>query len=112
MDGDMDGNAFVKKLRQRIEGDPNLTPAGLAQLAGIDGSTIRKMLSIKGASPRIVTAEKICAALGTNFNDFMSDGPDPHHKEILQLYDQLTEEERRLILAAARGMLSQRHEQI
>jgi transcriptional regulator with XRE-family HTH domain len=106
----MDGDAFVRRLRARLDSDESITPAGLAKRAGVDNSTIRKMLSIDGASPRMATAEKICAALGTTVRDFMSDQPDPVGQEIVSLYTRLTPEERRLLLAAARGMLARDHE--
>ena len=99
---------FVELLRQRIDADPDLTPAGLASRAGIDNSTIRKILNGQNRSPRIDTAMKICAALGTTLEDFMGVKTDPVQREIVRLYVSLTEDERRLLLAAAKGLAAER----
>lgn len=109
--GYMDGDAFIAKLKARIEADDRLTPSGLAKKAGIDNSTIRKLLSGENTSPRVATAEKICAAMGTTLYDFMGDQPDPLRQEIADLYNQLEPAERRLLLAAARGMLARDREE-
>ena len=102
----MNDDSFVRRLQRRIDDDPELTPAGLAVLSGIDNSAIRKMLSGAILSPRIATAEKICAALGTTFDAFMSDSQDPVLDEILSLYRQLRPKERRLLAVVARGLVS------
>ena len=102
----MNDDSFVRRLQRRIDNDPELTPAGLAVLSGIDNSTIRKMLSGVNQSPKIATAEKICAALGTTFDSFMSDSQDPVLDEILSLYRQLRPKERRLLAVVARGLVS------
>jgi len=103
----MQSDEFVRRLRQRIKDDEELTASGLAKRAGVDNSTIRKMLSIDGASPRLETARRICKALGTTYEAFMSDPDDPLSKEILDLYRQLEPSERRMLIAAAKGLVSQ-----
>jgi len=55
-------------------------------------------------SPRIDTAMKICHALGETLDSFLTKGRDPVTAEILFHLDQLSDEERRLLLAAARGL--------
>lgn len=102
----MQSDEFVRRLRQRIESDEDLTASGLAKRAGVDNSTIRKMLSIDGASPRLETARRICKALGTTYEAFMSDPDDPLSKEILDLYTQLKPSERQMLIAAAKGLVS------
>ena len=102
---------FVRRLRDRIEQDPDLTAAGLAAKSGIDVSTIRKMLTIEGASPRYATAQKICAALGTTLEAFMSNDQDTLRAEIVHLYSQLSDDERRILQGVAKGMIAQHREE-
>lgn len=97
--------SFVEILRDRIASDPNLTEAGLAVKAGLDNSTIRQMIA-KNRSPRIDTAVKICAALGETVEGFMQQSRDPRTTELLFHLEQLTPEERDLLLAAARGLVA------
>ena len=94
---------FVDILIERIEADPELTVAGLAVRADLDNSTIRQMIK-NHRSPRIDTAIKICRALGETVESFMSRGRDPATKELILLLDQLTDAEKALLLAAARGL--------
>ncbi len=100
---------FVQILAERIEADPDLTESGLALRADLDNSTIRQMIKHQ-RSPRIDTALKICRALGETVESFMSQGQDPVTKEIQLLLQQLTDEERAMLLAAARGLAAQHHE--
>lgn len=101
---------FVEILRDRIANDPSLTEAGLAVKAGLDNSTIRQMIA-QNRSPRIDTAVKICAALGESVESFMEQSRDPVVSEILFHLEQLTPEERDLLLAAARGLRA-RHPEV
>ncbi len=102
----MDERTFAMRLREAIDANPDLTEAGLARDAGLDNSTIRQLLSGKAKNPRMDTAMKICKALGTTIEDFMGAGRDSVRSEILDLYTQLTEDERRFLLSAAKGIAS------
>lgn len=97
---------FVDILVARIAADPTLTEAGLAKRAGLDNSTIRQMIKNR-RSPRIDTAMKICAALGETVESFMSQSNDPVRSELLLHLEELTPQERDLLLAAARGLVAQ-----
>ena len=97
---------FVTLLERRIKSDPDLTVAGLAKAAGLDNSTISQMITNR-RSPRIDTAIKICAALGETVDSFMTQARDPVVSEILAHLEQLTFEERQLLLAAVRGLRAQ-----
>jgi len=110
-DGGMDADDFVTRLKRRIEQDPDLTPAGLAVLSGIDNSTIRKLLSGANQSPKVATAQKICKALGTTLEAFMSNDHDTLRAEILSLYSQLSDDERLVLQSVAKGMLSRHREE-
>ena len=98
---------FVEILIQRIADDPNLSDAGLAVKAGLNNSTIRQMIKSR-RNPRIDTAMKICHALGETVETFMSQRRDPVMSELLFHLEQLSAEERNLLLDAARG-LTARH---
>lgn len=99
---------FVDILERRIESDPTLTPAGLATKAGLDNSTIRQMIKDR-RNPRIDTAIKICHALGETVESFMAKAHDPVMSEILFHLEQLTPEERQILLGAVRGIRAQHH---
>lgn len=100
----MTERTFAERLRVVIDADPDLTEAGLARAAGLDNSTIRQLLSGKAKNPRLDTAMKICRALGTTIEHFMGSDLDPTQAEILALYVQLSDAERRILLAAAKGI--------
>lgn len=68
----MTDRTFAERLRQVIDADPELTEAGLAVKAGLDNSAIRSLMSGRVKNPRFDTAIKICRALGTTVEDFMS----------------------------------------
>ena len=98
-----DRSKFIELLRHRIESDEGLNVSSLATKAGLDNSTIRTMLR-DGRNPRLDTMEKICAALGTTVEDFISEANDPVRSEILYLLDHLAEDELKILLAAIKGI--------
>ena len=98
---------FIERLRRFIEADPDLNPTSLSLRAGLDKTAIRQMLA-KSNSPRIETAEKICAAIGTTLTDFMA--PDisdrnPVEKRITVITSQLSAEQQLRVLGYAEGLL-------
>ncbi|MEM1274656.1 MAG: helix-turn-helix transcriptional regulator [Pseudomonadota bacterium] len=102
----MDLSPFLTLLKKRIDADPDLTVAGLAQKAGLDKSTIRKLIASDNKSPTLGTATKICNALGTTVERFLAEDDDPIKAEILALYEGFSTVERRALLGAARGLES------
>lgn len=107
----MSDRTFAQLLQAVIDADAKLTPAGLAKKAGLDNSAIRSILSGKAKNPRLDTAMKICGALGTTLEDFMSGAfladpntIDPEEQRIRDLLSQLTIEERRLLLTYGEGL--------
>lgn len=102
---------FSQRLQAVIDADPQLTPAGLAVKAGLDNSAIRSLLSGKAKNPRVDTAIKICSALGTTLEDFMSGAfqspaapVDVEAQRIRALMSQLTPEERIRLVTYGEGM--------
>lgn len=96
---------FLKRLRQRIDDDPNLTEAGLAKKAGLSDSAIRQYFSKPNRTPRVENARKICAALGTTLEEFMSEAQTPDEKEIVRLTLALPDHLRRQLLSYAKGLV-------
>lgn len=96
---------FLVKLKAVIDNDPNLTAAGLAVRAGLTNSAIRTMLAKGNQSPRISSARKICAALGTTLEEFMSNAQTPEEQEIVSLVSQLPEHLRHKLLSYGQGLL-------
>ncbi|AUQ93841.1 helix-turn-helix protein (plasmid) [Phaeobacter inhibens] len=96
---------FLRKLRQVIDQDPDLTEAGLAVKADLNNSAIRGMFkNADKRSPRIDTARKICAALGTTLEEFLSDARTEEEKEITHLVMKLPEHLRQQLLGYGRGL--------
>jgi len=101
----MKQRAFADKLRAVIDADPHLTAAGLATKAGLSNATIRKLLSGENQHPRVDTAEKICRALGTTYEDFMREEPTPEEEELLRLVEKLPADLRRRLLGYGEALL-------
>ena len=97
---------FVEKLRRLIDADPDITAAGLSLKAGLTNSAIRAMFSGKNKSPRLETARKICEALGTTYEEFMSDAQFSEEQEIVRLVSQLSEADRQLLLGFGQGLVA------
>ena len=112
----MTERTFAERLQRAIDRDPNLTVAGLAVKAGLDNSALRNLLSGRVKNPRLDTAIKVCEALGTTLEDFMSGAyegarldEDEEDQRIRDLLSQLSIEERRLLLGYAEGLRDARH---
>lgn len=95
---------FLLRLRARIDSDPDLTESGLAKKAGLSDSAIRQYFAKPNRSPRVGNARKICAALGTTLEEFMSEAQTPEEKEIVRLTLQLPDHLRRQLLGYAKGL--------
>lgn len=101
----MTDRTFAEKLRARIESDPNLTEAGLAVKAGLSNAAIRKLLAGSTQNPRMDTAMKICRALGTTVEEFMSNAQTPEEHEIVRLVSRLPVHLRQKLLGYGQGLL-------
>lgn len=102
---------FAERLQRVIDNDPKLTVAGLAVKAGLDNSALRSLLSGRVKNPRLDTAVKVCAALGTTLEDFMSGAyeagrvpADTEAQRIRSLLSQLSPNERRLLITYGEGL--------
>lgn len=100
----MKDRTFAERLRWAIDNDPDLTEAGLAVKAGLANSTIRKLLAGTVQNPRVDTAIRICAALGTTVDQFMKPDLTPEEREIIRLTGLLPDHLRRQLLGYAQGL--------
>lgn len=76
---------FIKGLRTIFQITPDLKPAPVAVEAGLNNSTIRKLLSGNSASPKVETAQKIADAVGYPLSLIIELGSHPESKEISEL---------------------------
>ena len=95
---------FLRRLKDRIDSDPELTVSGLAVKAGLNNAAIRQWLSGTNKSPTIASARKVCAALGTTLEEFMSEARTPEEKEIVRLANQLPDHLLKELLGYGRGL--------
>ncbi len=102
---------FAARLRATIESDPSIKPASLATKAGLSNSVVRKILTGDTQSPSLDTAMRLCRALGTTLEDFMSGAyegaqteTDAEAQRIRALLSQLTLAERRLLVTYGEGL--------
>jgi transcriptional regulator with XRE-family HTH domain len=97
---------FLIKLQAAIDADPDLNVSNLAVKAGLSNSAIRQMFD-QNRSPRASTMRKICAALGTTLEEFMSNAQTEEELEIVRLVSQLPGDLRRELLGYGRALASQ-----
>ncbi|MBO9457336.1 helix-turn-helix transcriptional regulator [Paracoccus sp. R12_1] len=65
---------FVEGLRRIFQARPDLTPAAVSTRAGLDNSTIRKLISGANKSPKIETAQRIANAMDYQLSDIIAVG--------------------------------------
>jgi len=95
---------FLIRLKERIETDPNITAASLSVKAGLSNAAIRHWLNGDSKSPTLESARKICAALGTTLEEFMSNSQTVEEQEIVRLFAQLPEPLKQQLLGYGRGL--------
>lgn len=98
------GREFVLRLEAYLAEHPEETPAGLSVRAGLDNSAIRSLLAGRARGPRLETAMKICAALGTTIEEFMGQPRSPEERDILRLLSQLPVAQRQRLLGYAEAL--------
>jgi|TARA_R100000541_G_scaffold36671_1_gene44728 transcriptional regulator with XRE-family HTH domain len=102
---------FAQRLKAAVENSETITEAGLATKAGLSNSVVRKILKGTTQNPRVDTAIKICSALGTTLEDFMSGAfeagqvsSDKEAVRIRHLLSQLSARERHLLITYGEGL--------
>ena len=94
---------FLRKLQQVIDDDPSITVASLSVKAGMNNSAIRGWFANR-ASPRLSNARRVCEALGTTLEEFLSDARTEEEKEIVRLVSQLPADLRRQLLGYGQAL--------
>ena len=84
-----DRDPFIEGLRQIFEARTDITPASVSVAAGLDNSTIRKLLSGSNASPKVETAQRIAKAMGYSLTDVIRIGERPNATPIIELHQEL-----------------------
>lgn len=98
---------FLIKLREHIENDPDISAAGLSVKAGLSNAAIRHWFNSDSKSPTIASARKVCAALGTTLEEFMSNAQTEEEQEIVRLVSQLPIHLRQRLLGYGQGLLDE-----
>jgi DNA-binding phage protein len=101
---------FILKLKAVIDADPSINASKLAVDAGLSNSAIRLMIA-QNKSPTLKTARKICEALGTTLEVFMSEASTEEEREIVDLVAQLPANLRQKLLGFGQGLLAQEDNQ-
>lgn len=95
---------FLVRLKAQIDADPDITAASLSVKAGLSNAAIRHWLNGDSKSPTLESARKICAALGTTLEEFMSEAKSQEEKEIVRLVMLLPDHLRKELLGYGRGL--------
>ncbi|WP_417794613.1 helix-turn-helix domain-containing protein [Terasakiella pusilla] len=101
---------FLLRLKERIDSDPDITAASLSVKAGLSNAAIRHWLNGDSKSPTIESARKVCAALGTTLEEFMSEAQTEEEKEIVRLVLRLPSNLRQQLLAYGEGLAAASHQ--
>lgn len=100
---------FSETLEWWLERRDNLTPTAIARQCGLDKTAVRQLI-VNGRTPKVDTAQKICAALGVSLDQFFAKDDDGRRRRIARLLDQLHDDEIELLQAAAQGLIEHRRE--
>ncbi len=98
---------FLARLQAVIDADPNLNVSNLAVKAGLSNSAIRLMLK-NNTSPRVATMRRICAALDTTLEEFLSNAKTEEERELVRLVSQLPDHLRHELLGYGRALVARK----
>lgn len=94
----------------KIFKEKSLSRYAVSKLTGIPDSTLQNMFK-KGSTPNLETLEMICNGLDMSVADFFRNSEafeelTEDQIEVMEFYDQMDDRSRQLMLAYARGMMS------
>lgn len=87
--------------------ETSTTMAKVAREAGVSYEQLKALKQGRSGSTNVDDAIKIAHYFGMSIDEFIGDETQRKRREILDLYSQLSEQERVLLTAAARGFLVQ-----
>ena len=95
----------LEQLRQKQD----ISYYMLAKRGGLSYSSVTNMMK-KGTTPTIYTIERMCAGLGITVSELFSreelfDNLTEEEKELLILFDEADDRQKKLIVAYAKGLL-------
>jgi transcriptional regulator with XRE-family HTH domain len=101
---------FLVKLAAYLEAnrDKGVTAAGLSVDAGLSNSAIRGWLSGKSGTLTMASARKVCAAMGTTLEEFLSEAQTEEERQIAGLVSQLSGDLLHELLVYGRGLRAAR----
>lgn len=109
-----DTDPFIEGLRLIFDARPDLVPAAVSTAAGLDNSTVRKLLNGSNASPRVGTAKRIAKAMGFDLADVISIGEHKNPRTVLKIlaeFQSLPPEVLEEALTYAQYLLAQKTEE-
>lgn len=80
----------------------------VAEQTGVSYEQLKKLRQGKSTSTNVDDAVLVANYFGQTLEEFLADSTAALRSEIVDLYNQLTPEERRFLLASAKGMLGER----
>ena len=97
--------AFLEMIEHR-----GLSLKSVAEGAGVSYEQLKKLKQRETQSANVEDAKKLADYLGVRLESLLEDPTAASPIEIAEVYNSLTLEERRVLLAAARGLVSQRQD--
>ena len=97
---------LVARNIQALMEAKGLDPAKLARASGLNPTGIYDIIKGKSRSPKIETVYKIAKGLGVPITAIFSEhSASERDKELMIIYDQLSEDKREMLMQAARAWL-------
>lgn len=106
------GDLIAKNLAEVIEAK-GANPSAIAKAAGLGHTAVRDIILRKAKNPTYATLLKIAKVLEVDVTEITT-GPasaplSPEQRELLDLWSQVSEQEREFLLKSARGLAGQPH---
>lgn len=100
----------IAKEISRICKEKHISRYALAKRSGIPDSTVRNMYQ-KGSTPNFDTLELICKGMDMTVAEFFQESEafeyyTEDQRELMELYDQMDDRNRQLMLAYAKGIMA------
>lgn len=98
---------FREAFIEAVEGS-GVSVAEVALKSGVSKEQLNKLKQRPGAKTNVDDAIKVAGYFGKTLDQFLEDDEALIRSEIVDLYNQLTDQERQMILGAAKGALASR----
>lgn len=88
--------------------DRDISLKSVAEGAGVSYEQLKKLGQNKSKSTNVDDAIKIARYFGQTLDQFLEDDQATNRVELMRLYNQLTDQERAILLRSAKGVLATR----